>query len=497
MNETAPSLRTWSESGILLNDRGRPVRPTTLTRDMVDAFENEDLHQALYVCPRRSGKSTGLAILASWQLLFREQSYTVWIAGTGDSASSIVGQKIATPLGRSIAGLDLNVSRNRIENRQIGAVLEVMAPSEIGAPGRTIDLLVLDEARHIPESVIETLMPSAMGGRIFIISSAGRPSGWLYQSVMSPGERDHVRVFRSAEEINNPEFSSEFRDEERRRLARRGAIGDALFKREWESTFVEISDNPFLNPADIARCSKKSVDDYDPALDRVTIGADLSLRRDLTSLVAVARRADGKLRVLETEILDPKEFGVDGIPLELVSRRIELMARRYSARVFVDRWQAALMVDQLRRRGVKIRAVAVTAQLNTQSFEALSEVVHEHRIEWVRQSRLEAELHALSYEETKAGHVRVVDGDKRIHRDVSWALALAVSEATKRGASFQREVYTGTDTRPSIDWTEPEELESAEELQARKLKESEVEYERSLGKLLGRGARAGAVASLR
>ncbi len=493
------TLRQWADSGILLNDRGRPIQRTRLIDDVVGAFENQDLHQRIFICPRRSGKSSATALLASWNLLFREQSFTCWIAGTGGSAESIVQQKLSIPLRKRFSQLDLNIARNRIENKEIGSVVEILAPSESGVPGRTIDLLVLDEARHIPVGVVETLMPSAMGGKVFIISSAGRPSGWLFDSVMQPNDNDFVKIYRSAEEIQNPEFSVKFRDQEKARLTKRGTIGDLIFSREWQSVFVELSENPFLNPEDIRKCSRPKVEPYDPTTDTVTIGCDLSLKKDLTSLVAVAaKRGAGSLRVIEVEVLDPKSFGAEGIPLELVSRRIELMARKFRARVYIDKWQAALMVDQLRRKGIKIRAVPVTAALNTEAFGTLSELVHEHRLQWKMQARLEQELHSLSYQESQSGHLKVVDGDRKFHRDLSWSLALAVFEASKGNYKFNREVgfspvpESDFKSSLSIEFNRPDlEVAQKSKVEQNKIRQLEVRFNESVRKLVRSSSRIG------
>jgi len=107
--------------------------------------------------------------------------------------------------------------------------------------------------------------------------------------------------------------------------------------------------------------------------------------------------------------------------------------------MLVDRFQALSIVQALRAQGLPILDLAVTPASNQSAFEALSEAIAERRITWVRNERLEAELANLSIDETPAGGFKVVDSDKRLHRDIAWSLGVAVGQALKAGKKFNRE----------------------------------------------------------
>ncbi len=71
-----------------------------------------------------------------------------------------------------------------------GAILEVIATNEATRPGRSPTLLLIDEARDIPDEFYAAFVPSAIGagGKVIIASMAGPPRGFFYELVQHSAE---------------------------------------------------------------------------------------------------------------------------------------------------------------------------------------------------------------------------------------------------------------------------------------------------------------------
>lgn len=390
------------------------------------------------VSPRRNGKSSAIALISAFELLCMPQAFVVWCSGSGDQASDIIEQKLRRPLALNPKTRDLNIqaSRNRLVNVDLGSVIEVIAPAEASAPGRTVSLLVIDEARSVPEEVYEILRPSAASGKIYVVGSPSKTGTWFHRAATDPGPRDFVRSFKR---LVNPAVPKRFVEGERERLKKRGAWGDLLWRREHGGEFVDLSENPLVTPSDIARASRAEVEPFEPSLDVTFAGVDLSTHRDLTSIAIVGKRGVA-MRILETWLFDPKEQGV--VDLAMVEARIARFAEKYAIRsILVDRFQGLLLCQNLRRRRVPIRDIAVTGNLNQAVFSALTEALSSRTLTWTKNPRLESELLNLELSENATGF-SVKDRDRRLHRDLSFSLALAVWQAStrrQRPAGWRRE----------------------------------------------------------
>jgi hypothetical protein len=472
------SLRQFFASGLLLNDRGEPIRSTPLLEDMLTAFEG-DFSTRVFVSPRRAGKSTAVALLAAFELLMTPNAFTLWVSGSGDQAKDILEQKVRRPLLRR--GVKVQDARDRLVNPELGSVVECVAPAEVSAPGRTVSLLICDEARSVPEEVYEVLRPSAAGGKIFVIGSPGPPRGWFHRAATEPGPRDFVRSYSSA--TMNPALPAEFVAEERERLGKRGSWGELLYRREHQGSWVEFSEPPLVSPGDVRRASRENVERFDPESDSSFIGVDLSTHRDATSAAVLARRSDGSMRVVEVFVVDPRATG-RAVDLELVEKKLLVLARRYRPRVIaVDRFQAAAMCQRLRAAGLPVADVAVTASLNQEIFTSLAEALAEGRLSWKKDERLEAELLNLELAENVAGGFTVRDRCRRYHRDLAFSLALAVREAERMGHFKSEARYEPPSSKrlmvpDPIPWEE-----QARRAAARELRQAEEEYHECLRKV--------------
>ncbi len=433
-------------------DRGQRVQWSPILQAVAEAYEDPECRTCSILTSRRGGKSTTASCLAALQLITRRNAFVVWIAATLGQSSDVFIQKFANPLRQhaGLRGFEFQVSRDRVVFPRLGSTVVCVAPQEASVVGRTLSCLICDEMRSISEETIEVLRPSILGvGKMFCIGSAGRPKTLWHRMITQPGPGERVSVFAELGDCGNPSFDeSVLRDieEDRKRAERRGPWGLALWLREWRSEFTTLSENPLLLPAKIEAASMPEVAPYDAKLDRVFIGCDLSISHDLTTAVALARRGDGTMRVIDTLIMDPVAHG-GTIPMDVVEARVEALWHRYSAQgILVDRFQGIAMVQSLRAKGAPIVDVPVTSQVNQEAFEALAEAINDGRLTWVKNQRLESELLGLELRETLSGFT-IRDGGS-LHRDLSFSLALVVNAAVRSQAHEIRfwrggELYSG------------------------------------------------------
>lgn len=306
-------IRDFLAAGFLRSDTGEPLVMTPLLESLIDAYEDPAVRSVACCTPRQQGKSTGVAVLVLYELLACEHSYVIWLAPAGHTAEAVLSQKLRKPLAVNprTAGLALEVSKTMITNPETGSTVEIVPPSEASAPGRRLSLLICDEARSVPEEAIEVLKPSlATGGQFVAIGSPGKPRSWWWRQVFEPVPG--ARVIQFTDTDINPAVDPEFVAAEKARLSRTN-WGRLFAEREWSGKWTDLAENPLVSVDDVTRASRDKVPGLDPKKDTVMLAADLSLSKDLTSVIACARRGDD-YRVLPDGVWvwDPTKRGAFG-----------------------------------------------------------------------------------------------------------------------------------------------------------------------------------------
>lgn len=172
-------------------------------------------------------------------------------------------------------------------------------------------------------------------------------------------------------------------------------------------------------------------------------GGDLSLRRDLTSLVTVVRerprRPEAADHLVVRSILtwDPKQSPTKEVDFAEVRAALEQLPRRFPAlrAIVIDAAAESSSVLPWARANAKlsllVKPFTATADSNMQIWSALAARAHARSISIPRRNeRLIAELRAMRTESFSFGSkYRVVDSSRQLHRDISFSLALAVYAA--------------------------------------------------------------------
>jgi len=504
------TFREFVDGEYVLGDRLRPVSWSPVL-EALSAIERPGVRRVALCCPRRSGKSTAACAAALWHALTTDNAFVLLVSATLGSISDQFRQKFGPILRGPLRDLRPDVSQHEVRFPENGSIVKCVSPSEAAVLGKSITMLIVDECRLVEEETVRLLEPSTFGmGRSIFIGTAGRPRTWWADLFKDPEPTTFSRIFSSVGEAGNPGIDIGSEAEEARRRAERGTDWQRLlYKRDFESVFVELTDSPLVSPVDVEKAVVSRVAPFDEKLDRCITACDLSTTgRDLSSVVTVALRND-IFRVLEVRTFRPEDFGAAGVSFDLVERAIALAARRYRSRVVMDRHEGFYLAQRLRAARVQVRDFAVSAMSNQDAFSALAETLHGGRLQWERCERLEREILSLVLEDTASGF-KVRDSDKRYHRDLSFSLAIGVLELSRRSTKFKAKVFRpggafqkrkGREFRPRrlrrepvpdvpgvFPWPGPP-PETVGERLSREVKEAEAQYERCAARLLGQGVR--------
>jgi len=325
-------------------------------------------------------------------------------------------------------------------------LLKVLPANRATATGTSPDLIFFDEARDAPDTLWEEIAPSVMGrpdGKMLVASTAGAPSGFFYELVRAQEERpqDDWYLFRS-KEVLNPNTS---RDELRRIMAVGSRAGEL---RNLDNEFAAEGDELLSRDVIDAAINKRLTQHEDSAL-RDTGGKiigrydcwaflDISIKRDLTSLVIVGRAdpEQERLQVLRIVVWDPRKMAGKRIQFAPIRQELTNAIQNFRPRrLLVDTASGGgELINWALRSGYMppIEEMHPSAKSNQEMWGTLRDVLNERKLEIPNHTRLVDELRGLKTKEYAQGlGFRVVDPSKRLHRDISFALAGATWAASQ------------------------------------------------------------------
>jgi hypothetical protein len=196
-----------------------------------------DSDRILLNCCRQSGKSTAAGLIALHRALYRPGSLVLILAPAERQAKETFGKvtQAYRTLGHPVAPDSYRKLGMRLVN---GSRIEALPGSERTIRGFSgVDLLVLDEAARVDDSLYHAVRPmlAVSGGALIMLSTpTGRRGVFFKEWIEGVGwERYEV----PAEEC--PRISEAFLEEERRSLPRR------IFDQEYRCAFVETEDAVF------------------------------------------------------------------------------------------------------------------------------------------------------------------------------------------------------------------------------------------------------------
>jgi hypothetical protein len=209
--------------------------PDLLMRDAgfePDLWQSEFLHSReqfnLMLCARQVGKSLTVSMLALHALLTQPGKLTIIVAQRQDQAAELLRKTVTAfyQVGSPLPVLRSGTTHFELQN---GARVLALPGEEKAMHGPTANLLIIDEAARVPDSVFNAASPqlSASKGRLVALSTAFSKSGWFYRE-WSEGA-GYRRWSITAREC--PRHTAEFLEGERKRM------GDLFFEMAYMNVF--------------------------------------------------------------------------------------------------------------------------------------------------------------------------------------------------------------------------------------------------------------------
>ncbi len=428
--------------GRLTNEQGKQLKVLPWWTEGFTALDDPLMRELLMWLRRQSGKTTFLAVGAIIHLLTVRHAYIIFVSASENQASAIFHRKIRRPLERLLKAAKLenavSITARSLEFIPGNAALEVIAPNEATAPGRSPTLLIFDEARDIPDALYLSLAPSTIGsgGKIIIASSAGRPTGFFYELINNPtAETVLIHHDGSRAEDENPHADQGLLGWLRRRFAH---LSPSAGQRELENQFTEDGDS-FLSAALIEAAIDEHLSDTLSSDAEAFAFIDLSRKKDLTSRVVVlrepSRRVDAKdhLVAASVRVWNPKDSPTKEINFGEVRADLLRLVQRFPnlRQVLIDEGaEAGSVLSWAKDQALlssRVHGFIATASSNMDLWSALAARLHAQTVSIPRHERLIAELKNLRQESFQFGmRWRITDGSKKLHRDVSLSLAGAI-----------------------------------------------------------------------
>jgi hypothetical protein len=289
-----------------------------------------------------------------------------------------------------------------------GVVLEVLAADAASAYGLRPWWLVIDELCQWPDTLgarrfyeaLTSALPKIHDARLVVITTAGDPGHFsrrVYDNALVEPNMWRVSDSHDTAPWINPDLIAA----EQRRLP------ESSFSRLWRNEWAQTEDAAFL-AADVTACVADRASLDPQPTKRYVLTVDLGWRHDPTSLCVAHRELRDKAwRVVidRVETISPRAD--QEVNLSAVEERILHLARWYGARVVCDPAQAVLLMQRLRRFGVRVEEHEFTAARNTRLALRLLELIRAHRIELPADDGLVEELLNLRVKELGPGLFRL------------------------------------------------------------------------------------------
>jgi len=456
----------WYIGARFKNEKGQPVEIYPWWREVLGALFDPIKLLILLNTIRQQGKTLFALDYIRYRMLNDHDLYAIAITNAEAQMQRFVAQKITRPLAHEDArirrAVEVLPAMGEVRVPELNNILKILPANRATSTGTSPDILFFDETRDAPDALWEEIAPSVMGqpgAKILLASTAGAPTGFFYELIKLYEEDPPADwyLYRS-HDIINPRTS-------RAALRKIYSVGSqATESRNLDNEFAAEGDELLGRDAIDAAIKKKLINRKD---NRITdpqgreVGRyecfaflDISIKRDLTSLVVVGRPDPDveSLEVLRITCWDPALLGgrisFDPVRAELV----DVIKNFSPGRLLIDTASGGgELINWALREGYcpPIEEFHPTAKSNQEMWGRLRDLLNERKLKVPNHERLIDELRGLKTKEFSQGMgFKVVDPSKRLHRDLSFSLAGAgwiASEAWGRGQiellDFEREFW--------------------------------------------------------
>ncbi len=218
------------------------LTPDRWQRDLLEARPE----RALLCCCRQAGKSLTVAGIAVEHALNHSASTVLLVSASQRQSAELLGKvRLLAMAQRPLLNFEqASVLSIRLANGS--RIISLPSRAEL-IRGFSADLLVLDEAAWIADSLYESVRPmlAVSGGRLIALSTPFGRRGWFHAAWSGTETWHRIRV--TAEEV--PRISSGFLEEERRSLPAN------VFAAEYLCQFTDTVDAVFASADVLAALS--------------------------------------------------------------------------------------------------------------------------------------------------------------------------------------------------------------------------------------------------
>lgn len=397
-------------------------------REDARAVLDPDGEQRLHWLGRPKGysKSTDLAGMAmAWLLAQAPDGIEAYVVASDEDQSNRLLDKARGIIARTpeLRGR-LVVESRRIVNPVSGARVVALPADAPGAQDLLTPLIVVDELPNWPSTkaaremwaTVFAAVPKWRGMRLVVIGHAGDPSHWSYPVLQRARVSSRWRV----REVPGPTPWHDPADLEEQRAL----LAPSWFARRFLNVWTAAEDR--LSTVDDVRACVGHVGALPPAPGvRYQLGLDLGLKNDRTVLTVGHLEDDGEgpVVVVDRQVVWQGTREVP-VPVGEVEAAVLEAHRAYNrASLVVDPWQAALLVQRLRARGVRCTEWTFNQSSNGRLAATLFRLLRDHALDLPDDEGLVEELAAVELRETSPGVFRM-DHSSAGHDDRAVSLAL-------------------------------------------------------------------------
>ncbi len=317
-----------------------------------------------------------------------------------------------------------------ITSTRTGATVTALA-ADASAMGKRAWMIVLDEVANWPETrkarrfwgVLTSGNRKLADCRTVVITNSGDPAHWAWKRREVARQSSHWR-FTS---LPGPLPWLTATDLE---ILRENAETYSEYERLHLNRWVTAEDR-LATPEDLAACCVLPGPLPPQPGVRYVVSADLGSTNDRAVVdVLHAETTPGGRHVVLDRTVRWQGSKTSPVPLSDVRDTIAALARDYGhAEVVIDPWQAHLIAEELRARGIRVTAFNFNATSVGRLALALHQGIRNHRLSLPADQDLIDELTAVRLRKNALGVYRL-DHDSGGHDDQAIALALGVVTLT-------------------------------------------------------------------
>jgi hypothetical protein len=379
-----------------------------------------------------ASKDTDLAVMLLWLLAFSPRSLFCQV-GAADQDQADELRKAAKGILRLNSWLAkvVTIQAWSISNPRTDARCEIIAADVAGSHGARPDVLILNEFAHVErEEFARNLLDNASKvphGVVVIATNAGFCPSWQWD--LREVARTSPRWYFSAYQHPAPWLdAAEVQEAERRNPRGRFA---RLFRGEWMNASGDAIPDADLQAAIRERGPMAG----DEQGWQFFGGLDLSVSHDSSALVIVGRHRTRRLRLAWVQAWIPPRGGKVDLPA--IEEAVLAASKRFRRpAIYYDQWQAELMAQRCKARGVRVTEVSFQGKAAQSMATELIESFTSGRIDLYDDPALLRDLRRLRLVERPSGWKLDAPRTSEGHSDRAIALALAVLSAREGQATI-------------------------------------------------------------